>query len=97
MHELSELTGVDIRNIPPWFASGAGENAEVFAVMAADPLGVELAWILSGLLVIMMSTVVFDTPYNAVRAAGMLPVLWAFGDSRSTEHVESESPLLDVT
>ncbi len=36
------------------------------------------SWVLSGLLVLMMSATVYDTPVNAVRAAGVLPVLWAF-------------------
>lgn len=37
------------------------------------------AWMLSGVLVICLGQVVVDTPTNAVRAAGFLPVLWAFG------------------
>ena len=36
------------------------------------------AWILSGLLVVCLSASVFVVPTHAVRAAGMLPVLWAF-------------------
>ena len=36
-------------------------------------------WILSGMMVISLAMVVVDTPINALRAAGMLPVLWAFG------------------
>ena len=38
-----------------------------------------LAWGLSGLLVVCLSGVVYAEPLNAVRAAGMLPVLWAVG------------------
>lgn len=37
------------------------------------------AWILSGLFVVCFSAVVLDSPINALRAAGVLPVLWAFG------------------
>ncbi|HLF41922.1 MAG TPA: hypothetical protein VJA46_00175 [Acidimicrobiia bacterium] len=39
----------------------------------------DISWVASGLLVICFSAVVLDTPVNAVRAAGLLPVLWAFG------------------
>lgn len=37
------------------------------------------SWIASGLLVASLSVEVLRDPINAVRAAGMLPVLWAFG------------------
>ncbi len=36
------------------------------------------AWMLSGLLVVSLGANVFAVPIHAVRAAGMLPVLWAF-------------------
>lgn len=39
----------------------------------------DLGWIMAGLMVCCLSEVVYDTPVNAVRAAGLLPVLWAFG------------------
>jgi hypothetical protein len=42
------------------------------------------SWVLSGLLVLCLSGVVYADPINAVRAAGMLPVLWAFGTAKST-------------
>ena len=39
----------------------------------------DIGWILAGLMVCSLSEVVYDTPINAVRAAGLLPVLWTFG------------------
>jgi hypothetical protein len=39
----------------------------------------DVSWILSGLLVMCFGPIVVDTPTNALRAAGFLPVLWAFG------------------
>ena len=36
-------------------------------------------WVAGGLFVLAFSAGVFHTPTNAVRAAGYLPVLWAFG------------------
>jgi hypothetical protein len=36
------------------------------------------AWVFSGLLVVCLSASVFVVPIHAMRAAGMLPVLWAF-------------------
>lgn len=55
-----------------------------------------LAWVSSGLLVLVLGTAVTIDPINAVRAAGMLPVLWAFGptwmpDSRT--HLVGRSSL----
>lgn len=54
-----------------------------------------LAWVSSGFLVLALGTAVTIDPINAVRAAGMLPVLWAFGptwnpDSRS-RHIEDRT------
>lgn len=37
------------------------------------------AWAVSGFFVVCLSAVVLDNPINALRAAGVLPVLWAFG------------------
>lgn len=37
------------------------------------------AWIASGLLILCLGTDVTANPVNALRAAGMIPVLWAFG------------------
>ena len=54
----------------------------VIAGLATALIGLakkDAGWILSGLLVVSLSAVVVDTPVNAVRAAGLLPVLWAFG------------------
>ena len=39
----------------------------------------DLAWIASGGFVLCFSSLVVENPFNALRAAGMLPVLWAFG------------------
>lgn len=39
----------------------------------------DFAWVASGLLVMSLSPIVLDSPINALRAAGMLPVLWATG------------------
>jgi hypothetical protein len=44
-----------------------------------------LAWVSSGLLVIVLGTAVTEDPINAVRAAGMLPVLWVFGPAWKPE------------
>jgi hypothetical protein len=39
----------------------------------------DLAWIVSAALVLVLGEAVTANPANAVRAAGMLPVIWAFG------------------
>ena len=39
----------------------------------------DLSWVISGLFVLSLSRNVVADPVNAWRAAGMLPVLWAFG------------------
>jgi hypothetical protein len=39
----------------------------------------DLAWVAAGMFVAMLGGPITDNPINAVRAAGMLPVLWAFG------------------
>lgn len=36
-------------------------------------------WVFAGFLVVCLGRAVVDSPVNAVRAAGLLPVLWAFG------------------
>ncbi len=63
-----------------------------FAVLIAGlaTLGVgltkrNLAWVSSGFLVLVLGTAVTKDPINAVRAAGMLPVLWAFGPAWKPE------------
>lgn len=55
-----------------------------FAVLSAGVVTVvvglvrrDLAWLASGLLVLVLGEGVTANPVNAVRAAGMLPVLWA--------------------
>lgn len=56
--------------------------ALVLAAVATAAVGVirsDWSWVLSGAFVLCLGEVVFDTPMNAVRAAGYLPVLWAFG------------------
>ena len=61
------------------------------------------SWVLSGLLVVCLTNKVHLEPVHAVRAAGMLPVLWAFGTQRHlgiTKLREEESrapePVLDL-
>ena len=68
--------------------AAAGAVTTVIGLMRKD-----WGWLVSGLLVVSMSAVVYDTPINAVRAAGMLPVLWAFGPRYRTEreHVSRRS------
>lgn len=39
----------------------------------------DLSWILSGVLIVCLGPAVYELPMNAVRGAGMLPVLWALG------------------
>lgn len=39
----------------------------------------DLSWVTSGFFVICFAQIVVATPTNALRAAGFLPVLWAFG------------------
>jgi hypothetical protein len=56
----------------------------LFGAVRRDP-----AWIVSGVLVVVLGEAVTANPLNAVRAAGMLPVLWALTQmssrSRATE------------
>jgi len=49
----------------------------------------DLGWVLSGLLVMSLSVIVVDTPVNAVRAAGLLPVLWAFGPNYQARSIRA--------
>ncbi len=51
---------------------GSGAFTLIFGAVRRD-----LAWIASGLLVVALGEAVTLHPVNAVRAAGMLPVLWA--------------------
>lgn len=39
----------------------------------------DLGWLAAGALVLVFGGAILEAPLNAVRAAGMLPVLWAFG------------------
>jgi hypothetical protein len=39
----------------------------------------DLAWVVAGMFVVVLGGPIIENPINAVRAAGMLPVLWAFG------------------
>ena len=49
----------------------------------------DLAWIASGFLVVVLGEAVTVDPVNAVRAAGMLPVLWAVTQGPSSEPAET--------
>jgi hypothetical protein len=51
-----------------------------------------LAWILSGILVCSLGESVLADPINALRAGGMLPVLWAFGPNHRPGFVGFEPP-----
>lgn len=68
----------------PFIAYFSQPSIGGFAVLAAGvvtlALGVvrrDLAWLASGLLVLVLGEGVTANPINAVRAVGMLPVLWA--------------------
>ena len=52
------------------------------------------AWVASGLLVLCLGSDVTADPVNAWRAAGMLPVLWAFGTNyrAADEPFSAETP-----
>lgn len=60
-----------------WLVIGAGLYTVVRGIVARD-----LSWVASGVVVVCFSAVVYNAPVNAVRAAGLLPVLWAFGPHR---------------
>jgi hypothetical protein len=60
-----------------WLVIAAGLYTVIKGVVTRD-----LSWVASGVLVVCFSAVVYDTPVNAIRAAGLLPVLWAFGPRR---------------
>lgn len=49
----------------------------------------DLAWIVSGLLVVALGEAITLNPLNAVRAAGMLPVLWAVTQTSSSQPAET--------
>lgn len=57
-----------------WMVVLAGVATAVVGAVRKD-----LSWVISGAFVLCFGAVVLDTPTNAVRAAGYLPVLWAFG------------------
>ncbi len=57
-----------------WLVALAGLATLLVGIKSRD-----FAWILSGILVVTLSPDVFVVPVHAVRAAGILPVLWAFG------------------
>lgn len=61
-----------------WLVVGAGAFT-----LARGATRRDISWVVSGMLVLSLSSVVYDTPINAVRAGGLLPVLWAFGTHRS--------------
>lgn len=71
-------------------------GASGLATVVAGMWHRDWSWIGAGFLVLSFGPVVLDDPANAVRAAGLLPVLWAFGPNfrswvRSTE-VRSVDP-----
>jgi hypothetical protein len=61
-------------SIAGFLVLGAGLATGVVGVMRRN-----FAWVGSGLLVLVLGTGVTRDPINAVRVAGLLPVLWAFG------------------
>lgn len=75
-----------------WGVALAGLGTALIGTLRRD-----LDWVISGILVICLSAVVYDSPLNAVRAAGMLPVLWAFGprgyrlSDASSDHIGGAS------
>lgn len=69
---------------PPAIAFFAQPSVVGFLVLASGVFTLlfgairrDLAWIVSGALVVALGEAVTANPLNAVRAAGMLPVLWA--------------------
>ena len=65
---------LDSPTILGWAVVLAGLITAVIGGMRRD-----WSWVISGVLVLCLGSGVVDTPTNAVRAAGFLPVLWAFG------------------
>ena len=65
---------LDSPTILGWAVVLAGLITAVIGGMRRD-----WSWVVSGVLVLCLGPVVVDTPTNAVRAAGFLPLLWAFG------------------
>jgi hypothetical protein len=57
-----------------WLVTAAGLATAVVGFWKRD-----LGWIAGGAFVLLFAAGPFHTPTNAVRAAGYLPVLWAFG------------------
>lgn len=58
------------------------------AALVTTLIGVKsrnLAWVVSGVAVLMLGTDVTENPVNLWRAAGMLPVLWAFGPGATAQ------------
>ena len=51
----------------------------------------DLSWVVAGMFVVMLGGPITVNPINAVRAAGMLPVLWAFGPNWADGHGLSEN------
>jgi len=60
-----------------WLVIAAGLFTVIKGIVSRD-----LSWVASGVLVVCFSAVVYNAPVNAIRAAGLLPVLWAFGPRR---------------
>lgn len=65
------------------------------AALATVGVGVrskDWSWMLAGLFVLCFGTLVLEVPANAWRAAGFLPVLWAFGPRYQTP-IRRDNPL----
>lgn len=66
------------------YAEHPSVSAFILAALAGATVVVgfrnrDLAWVLSGVLILCLGDDVLRAPVNAWRAAGFLPVLWAFG------------------
>lgn len=72
-------------SFPGFVIAGAG-----LATIAVGAIRRNLAWGVSGMLVVMLGPIVLEHPINALRAAGVLPVLWAFGPGYKATRATSE-------
>ena len=73
-----------------WIVVLAGLMTAVIGLRKRD-----WGWVAGGIFVLIFSAIVYDTPTNAVRAAGYLPVLWAFGPNWQPARVTQASHVVD--
>jgi hypothetical protein len=81
---------IDASSPVGWLVIAAGLFTVVRGIVERD-----LSWVASGVLVVCFSAVVYDSTANAIRAAGLLPVLWAFGPRRIVGQTIPHIPVVD--